>query len=385
MSDLTKAIPGLEAFLEGDVNIETNVEVPTADEVAEAAVQADVDATEEAEVAAEGAEVVAETEETATQAEMIAAQFDEMFAMREHIAKFGVDRSFLSLCNRGNVLGKALGIEMPACESFDAVGSPTSALSQACMEAFSLSGMWESVKKFVKKIWERIVELFGRCVLWFKTVFRSQKEKFEKIQELRKDRVMKTAEEAGDREVVIAGGLVASFAAELGKQVDNFVKLFNTDLDRETFELADGEFKNIERHVKASFAATTKITITEAESKMKQLAAAIADDVKSDKTPVEQAKEAAKARAKKADAAIRAAEDKLKKADEAGKEAAKEELKKVKEVAKYSSKAANRLVTTANWEMKMTAMRIRDLGRLTLAFMKKPGETVKKEEKKETK
>ena len=118
---------------------------------------------------------------------------------------------------------------------------------------------------------------------------------------------------------------------------------------------------------------------------MKQLVTFVADAVKSDKTPVEQAKEAAKARAKKADAAIKVAEDKLKKADEAGKEAAKEELKKVKEAAKYSSKAANRLVTTANWEMKMTALRIRDLGRLTLAFMKKPGETTKKEEKKEAK
>lgn len=367
MANLTKVIPGLEAFLEGDVNIETNVEVP-ADEQA---VEADVAAADEAATATEGAEVVAETEETATQAEMLAAQFDEMFAMRDHIAKFGVDRTFLSICNRNNVLGKALGIQMPACESFDAVGSPTSALSLACMEAFSLSGMWESVKKFVKKIWERIVELFNRCVLWFKTVFRSNEVKFGKVKKLHDEREMKTKEEAGDREVEIAGGVDERTRKDLAAQFTEFVDLFNIDLGKEAFESANARFKNFERVFKAAAESTEKVTIATAASRIEKLIKVIADDVKAGVTPVEAAKKNAEKRAKAAEQVIDAAKTKLAKADEDSKEAAKEELKKAKEMATYSAKAANRVVTLSNWTMKATAASIRDLGKLVLAFMKK--------------
>ena len=201
MSNLDLLIPGMASLMEGDVEITNNVTVPAEDaEIEHVAEQA-----EEVEEVAEGAEAGAEIEQTAEAAEMISRQFDELVAMRDHVAKFGVDRSFLSLCNRGDILGRALGVTLPACESFDAVGSPTSAVSVACMEAFSdkVRGIWERVKEFVKNLCKKVRDLFARFGEWVASFFKKGAERLAQLMKARKGREAKKLEKDEKFEIVV--------------------------------------------------------------------------------------------------------------------------------------------------------------------------------------
>ena len=153
-NSMSELFPGCEAIME-DVEINNNVTVPTED--AEQMEEAGV--VEGETQATEGAEIESEATETEAAATAFARQFGELCHMQSHIATYGVDRTFLALCNRDNILGRAFGIQMPACESFDTVGSPYSPLSIACVEAMGDS-MWEKFKEWVKKIWYRIKNFF---------------------------------------------------------------------------------------------------------------------------------------------------------------------------------------------------------------------------------
>ena len=110
-------------------------------------------------------EEVSEKQQEATemyyQAKMIGAStqialehLDEAIAYRNHIASFGVDRTFLALANRDNRLSNYLGMALPSCESMDSIGNPSSQLSLVCMEAFD-----NVITKFFHYIWEKICAL----------------------------------------------------------------------------------------------------------------------------------------------------------------------------------------------------------------------------------
>ena len=105
------------------------VEKPTEAEITD-------DAKAEVAEAEEGGDIEVKDTEVLAESQVLSAQFDELLAMQRHVAKFGVDRTFLSLFNKGGRLSRALGVNIPACESIDAVGYPTSPLSMACLEAF---------------------------------------------------------------------------------------------------------------------------------------------------------------------------------------------------------------------------------------------------------
>lgn len=161
-NSMSELFPGCEALME-DVEINNNVTVPAED--AEQMEEAGV--VEGETQATETAEIEADANETEAAATAFARQFGELCHMQAHIETYGVDRTFLALCNRGNILGRAFGIQMPACESFDTVGSPYSPLSIACIEAMG-DGMWEKFKEWIKKIWYRIKNFFTRIADWFR-------------------------------------------------------------------------------------------------------------------------------------------------------------------------------------------------------------------------
>jgi hypothetical protein len=96
------------------------------------------------------------------QATMLAAKAAELDRMTAYVKAYGVDRSFLSLCNHHNQLA-TLGMQMPACESFDAVGDPKSATSQAALEG---------IAQGVRTVWEYIKKIIGRCVDWLARILR---------------------------------------------------------------------------------------------------------------------------------------------------------------------------------------------------------------------
>ena len=154
-------IPGLESFME-DTNVDVSVEVNPAEEAEEAAAAAEDDAT------IEGTAEAAES--TAEQSEMILSRFMDLENQYFHIAKYGVDRTYMRLFNKNGELNSALRINLPGCESFDATGSRTSAESIACMEGIgkALKSIWEFLKKvaikiglFFKKIFNAVVSRVG--------------------------------------------------------------------------------------------------------------------------------------------------------------------------------------------------------------------------------
>lgn len=158
-------IPGFENFME-DTSVEVSVDVGDQEEV-ETALTAEGE-----ETAAEQAEVtdaVAEEEQDAAAAEMIFRRFDEIAHMKMVAEKYGVDRTFLALCNRDDVLANQFRITLPSCESFDTVGDPRSAESQACVEGLGkvLSQVWEFIKKVCKKIKDFFVRLWDALVTRF--------------------------------------------------------------------------------------------------------------------------------------------------------------------------------------------------------------------------
>ena len=89
---------------------EAPVEKPTEAEITE-------DAKTEVAEAEEGGDIEVKDTEVLAESQVLSAQFDELLAMQRHVAKFGVDRTFLSLFNKGGRLGRALGVNIPACES----------------------------------------------------------------------------------------------------------------------------------------------------------------------------------------------------------------------------------------------------------------------------
>ena len=154
-------IPGLESFME-DTNVDVSVEVNPAEEVEEAAAAAEDDATIES--TAEAAD------STAEQSEMILSRYMDLENQYFHIAKYGVDRTYMRLFNKNGELNSALRIKLPGCESFDATGSRTSAESIACMEGIGkvLRSIWDFLKKvaikiglFFKKLFNAIVSRVG--------------------------------------------------------------------------------------------------------------------------------------------------------------------------------------------------------------------------------
>lgn len=169
MANFDALFPGMESILEGNVEINNDVTVPADD----AEVQETAAVTEEVDNATTVSNSVGETEEGAAEAENASMVFDQLFRMHDHVARFGVDRTFLSLYNTNDELTRMLRVRFPSCESMDSVGSPRSSYSQSLLAAMEsgdgiFHNFWEWVKKIARKIrdlavkiWDWLAELFG--------------------------------------------------------------------------------------------------------------------------------------------------------------------------------------------------------------------------------
>ena len=164
---------------------EAPVEKPTEAEITE-------DAKTEVAEAEEGGDIEVKDTEVLAESQVLSAQFDELLAMQRHVAKFGVDRTFLSLFNRGGRLSRALGVNIPACESIDAVGYPTSPLSMACLEAFGNKekGVVAKIIDFIVALLQKIKNLAKRFWNWFMGLFSNQASKWNKLKLASKNRVI---------------------------------------------------------------------------------------------------------------------------------------------------------------------------------------------------
>ena len=162
---ISSLFSGMEAYLDGDVEINNNVGAP--DNAAEDAEIAD----QTAEVASDTADATEEAKDTEVASQMLSRMCD----MYDHVKQFGIDRTFVSLYNRHGELDRVCGIQFPSCESMDVVGDRYSQYSTAFIAAMesSGSGLWAKIKAFIAKIWNwiketastiwnKILKLFGK-------------------------------------------------------------------------------------------------------------------------------------------------------------------------------------------------------------------------------
>ena len=205
---------------------EAPVEKPTEEEITE-------DAKVEVAEAEEGGDIEVKDTEVLAESQILSAQFDALLAMRNHVAKFGVDRTFLSLFNRGGRLSRALGVNIPACESIDAVGYPTSALSLACLEAFDNKekGVVAKIVDFIVALLKKIKNLAVRFWTWITGLLDNQATKWQKLQSISKNRIIA---KNVDKEVAVPA-IGVEFDADLGKRLQglgfwNILKGLFTDV-----------------------------------------------------------------------------------------------------------------------------------------------------------
>jgi hypothetical protein len=114
---LNTFIPGLEEFTE-DVAVETPVDAEQQIEIQQDIAAAQQDA--------------ADADRKLEQVEQLLGQ---LTLMRDHVQKYGVDRTFLALFNVNGELSRMVKYNIPSCESFDT--ADVNALSVACCEGFA--------------------------------------------------------------------------------------------------------------------------------------------------------------------------------------------------------------------------------------------------------
>ena len=146
---ISSLFAGMEAYLDGDVEINNNVGTP------------DDTAAEDAEIAEQTAEVASDTADATEEAkdtEVASQMLSRMCDMYDHVKQFGIDRTFVSLYNRHGELDRVCGMQFPSCESMDVVGDCYSRYSTAFIAAMEdeKEGLWAKFKKMVAKIWNWI-------------------------------------------------------------------------------------------------------------------------------------------------------------------------------------------------------------------------------------
>ena len=101
--------------------------------------------------------------------EMLAVHMAELDRMTAYISKYGIDRSFLKLCNFNNRLADLYHLTLPAVESIEVRGDPRSPASQAALESIreGLRTVWEFIKRMCLRLIDYITALVtnveGRC------------------------------------------------------------------------------------------------------------------------------------------------------------------------------------------------------------------------------
>ncbi len=159
---LSSLFYGMEAYLDGDVEINNNVTTPEDDAVAAA--------DQSAEIASDVADANVGAKDSEVQAQMLI----QMSKLYTHVKTYGIDRTFVSLYNQNGELDRMCGIRFPSCESMPATGNPYSQYSSRFIAAMEdgNKGIWASIKKFfatiwhwlkttAQTVWQKIKSLFG--------------------------------------------------------------------------------------------------------------------------------------------------------------------------------------------------------------------------------
>ena len=145
---LSSLFYGMEAYLDGDVEINNNVTTPEEDAVAAA--------DQSAEIASDAADANSEAKDNEVQAQMLV----QMSKLYTHVKTYGIDRTFLSIYNANGELDRACGIRFPSCETFSVTGNPRDQYSTRFIAAMEDDGkgLWNWIKNAFQRAWEWIKE-----------------------------------------------------------------------------------------------------------------------------------------------------------------------------------------------------------------------------------
>jgi len=163
---LSSLFYGMEAYLDGDIEINNNVGAADTDDTIAAADQS-------AEIANDVADANSEAKDNEVQAQMLV----QMSKLYTHVKTYGIDRTFLSIYNSNGELDRICGIRFPSCESFAVTGNPRDQYSARFIAAMEdentgfwhkvksvISSIWEWIRRTALKIWYKITALFGKKI-----------------------------------------------------------------------------------------------------------------------------------------------------------------------------------------------------------------------------
>ena len=160
---LSSLFYGMEAYLDGDVEINNNVGAADTDDAVASADQS-------AEIASDVADANTEAKDNEVATQMLINAVD----LYTHVKKFGIDRTFLSIYNANGELDRMCNVAFPSCESVPTIGNPFSKYSSIFISAMEddkegfldkiLKGvqtLWNWIKRVAAKIWYKIKSFFG--------------------------------------------------------------------------------------------------------------------------------------------------------------------------------------------------------------------------------
>ena len=159
---ISALFPGMEAYLDGDITINNNIDTPENDAVAAA--------DQSAEIASDVADASTEAKDNEVATQMLINAVD----LYTHVKTYGIDRTFLSIYNANGELDRMCGVVFPSCESVPTVGNPFSKYSSVFISAMEddkegfldkilkgVQNLWNWIKRVAAKIWYKIKSFFG--------------------------------------------------------------------------------------------------------------------------------------------------------------------------------------------------------------------------------
>ncbi len=140
---------GMEAYLDGDIEINNNVGATDTDDAVAAADQS-------AEIASDLADAQNDDKDT----EIATTMMLRAHKLYNHVKTYGIDRTFLSIYNSNGELNKVCGIRFPSCESMPVTGNPHDQYSARFIAAMEAEGetWWQWIKRKAREFWEWLKE-----------------------------------------------------------------------------------------------------------------------------------------------------------------------------------------------------------------------------------
>ena len=211
---ISSLFSGMEAYLDGDISCTDTVDDAT---IAE----------QTAEVASDTADATEEAKDTEVEAQLLS----RMFELYDHVSKYGIDRTFVSLYNRHGELDRVCGIQFPSCESMDVVGDRYSRYSTAFIAAMEdeEEGLWAKFKKMIIAIWTWIKTKIANIWKGIKKLFGfadKKSEEIDKLQSSKSDAELQELSNKVPQDKMQKIGHVAEIAAPIAAHLFTGWKMF---------------------------------------------------------------------------------------------------------------------------------------------------------------